>query len=390
VFRQFLTSIQLPSVGRSLRGVTVGLLLMMPIVAVVMRNEGEAQNSRLQQDVTETPTPTFDPFVLPSLTPTFDPFATQTFTPDPFAPTIDPFIPTTDPFATPDPFAQTPFNPEATLEPTPFPTATPVIEPETNLLLDAVRDMALLADSILGAGIRPEGWNGSQDPFNAELPVQTRSDVETLASELIGPTERPRDWIGAVGSTPFAIARDVRHDVERLADLVYGFGTRPEGWTGADPLMSCNRSTQTLVELLERGGIFILDVDANDPQFCRNAELAATQFTEEQILANTQGDLFADNIAILAENTVEGDLAIAFLDSAATGQVGIIPDGTPIQVLGKSNASFSRMMLVSGDNFQVYVDYQNTTVTEQQFRSLPNAASLDVTPGCFAEWCESN
>jgi hypothetical protein len=154
--------------------------------------------------------------------------------------------------------------------------------------------------------------------------------------------------------------------------------------------MRCNRGTQTLIALLERGGIFTLDIDPNDPQFCRNAELSVTQFTDEQILANTQGELFADNVAILSENTVEGDLAVAFLDSTARINVGIIPDGTPIQVLGRSTAEFSRMMLVSGDQFQVYVDYQNTTVTEAQFRNLPNAASLNVETSCFAEWCDSN
>jgi hypothetical protein len=386
VLRHLLTSIRISSLGRSLRSLTIGLLLIMPMIAMVMRNEGEADHSPQQQVFTETPTLTL-PFILPSLTPTFDPFLTPTF--DPFG-TPDPFAPTFDPLATPDPFAQTPFNPEFTQEPTPFPTATPEIPPETNLLLDAVTDMNLLADTILGGGVRPEGWNGSQDPFNTELAVQTRSDLETLASEVINPTERPRDWIGAVGSTPFAIARDVRHDVEALADLVFGPDTRPEIWTGADPLMRCNRGTQTLVALLERGGIFTLEVDPNDPKFCYNAEIAVTQFTDEQILANTQGELFADNIAILSENEVDSAFAVAFLDSAASISVGTIPDGTPIQVLGRSTAEFSRMMLVSGDNFQVYVEYTNTTVTEQQFRSLPNAASLNVETSCFAEWCDSN
>src|SRR5690606_1610206 len=97
-----------------------------------------------------------------------------------------------------------------------------------------------------------------------------------------------------------------------------------------------------------------------------------------------------DQVAILSPNQVNSDIAVAFLDSAATRNVGTIPNGTPIQVLGKSNASFSRMMLVSGDGFQVYVDYQSTTVTEQQFANLPNATSLNLTTNCFATWCKSS
>ena len=374
--RQILTHLKTPAFGRSLRTITFCILLLMPIIGVAMRSETQGRDTSVKQDVFETPTetPTFDPF---APTATFDPFA---------PPTTDAFAPTTDPF-----FQETPFNPEFTPEPTPFPTSTPVIEPETNLLLDAVKDMNLLADAVLGGGVRPEGWNGSQDPFNPELAVVTRSDLETLASEFINPNERPRSWIGAVGSTPFAIARDVRHDVELLADLVYGPTTRPEIWTGGNPLMRCNRSTQTLIALLERGGVFKLEIDPNDPEFCRNAELSVTQFTDEEILANTGlTELFTDQVAILSPNQVNSDIAIAFLDSAATRNVGTIPNGTPIQVLGKSNASFSRMMLVSGDGFQVYVDYQSTTVTEQQFANLPNATSLNLTTNCFATWCKSS
>ncbi len=382
--RQILTHLKTPAFGRSLRTMTFCILLLMPVIGVVMRGETQGRDTSVKQDFLETPTetPTFDPF---APTATFDPFATPTF--DPFAPTFDPFAtPTFDPFS-----QETPFNPEFTPEPTPFPTATPVIEPETNLLLDAIRDMNLLADAMLGGGVRPEGWNGSQDPFNPDLAVMARSDLETLASEYINPDIRPRGWIGAVGSTPFAIARDVRHDVEQLADLVYGPDTRPEIWTGGNPLMRCNRATQTLIALLERGGVFKLEIDPNDPEFCRNAELTVTQFTDEEILANTGlTELFTDQVAILSPNQVNTDIAIAFLDSAASRNVGTIPNGTPIQVLGKSTASFSRMMLVSGDGFQVYVDYQNTTVTAQQFSNLPNAASLDVAPGCFASWCKSS
>jgi len=286
-----------------------------------------------------------------------------------------------------------PFNPEFTAEPTALPptmTPTPVISPEAAILLEVRADLELLADEQIGLGVRPEGWSGNADATNPQLGLLARLDLELLYGGLVDIATRPAGWFGAVGSTPLAIARDTRHDIELMADLFYGPGARPTGWRGADPLFKCNRATQTLIALLGRGGLFTLEVAANDPNFCYNAEVAATRFTETRILAsNLETGLFNSSLTVLSEYQIDTDIAIGFLDPGAAIKVGIIPRGMPIQVIARSYAQYSNMTLVSGPDFQVYIEYQNTTLTEDQFRSLPNLTGFAPAPTCFAEWCDS-
>lgn len=292
---------------------------------------------------------------------------------------------------TPTPTLTLTIDPENTPEPTPFPTATPEIQPEAVLLLDIRYDMGVLADDRFGVGARPIGYNNNASQFDAQLGLLTRSDLELLASAIINPGNRPTEWIGAFPGTPYSIARDIRHDLELLASLVYGKDKRPAGWLGGDPLLRCNRSTQTLITLLERGGVYRLDIPANTPNFCREAELAVTKFVDTQILANAQvGNLFSDQVAMLSAHQIDSEVAVAFLDSAASRNVGVIPNGEPIQVIARSYVPFSKMMLISGLDFQVFVEYTNTTVTDQQFRALPNVDSLQIAPGCFADWCDTS
>lgn len=289
---------------------------------------------------------------------------------------------------TADPFQ--PIDPENTPEPTPFPSPTPVISADVQLLLAARDDLELLADQELGFGVRPQGWNGRVNRFDPQIALLTRLDLELLAGTLIAPDRRPSNWIGAVGSTPFAVARDVRHDLEILADLISSDDSRPVGWVGGDPLLRCSRATQTLINLLERGGVFRLQIPANDPDFCKKAEIEVTVFTEQQILGNAQiGELFTSDLFFLSPNNITSDIAIAFLDSGATIRVGVIPNGTPIQVIARSYADFSNMMLVSGDGFELFIEYTNTNVTDRQFRNLPNIASLEVNTFCLTEWCSN-
>jgi hypothetical protein len=286
-------------------------------------------------------------------------------------------------------------NPEQTLEPTIPPTLTPTMTPtptipeDAQLLVRARADLELLAESQM-PGVRPEGWSGVADPLNPELGLLTRLDLELLYGSLVDKDVRPADWIGAVGSTPIAMARDVRHDVELMADLFFGPVERPAGWYGGDPLFRCNRATQVLVQLLQRGGLFsVSDINANAPDFCHQVEIAATRYTEMEILANAERGIFSPEIALVSENTITSDFAVAWLDSRARIRVGLVPNGIPVKVIGRSYADFSNMMLVSGPDFQVFVEYTNTTVTADQFRALPNVATLDIAPVCHAEWCET-
>src|SRR5690606_34042819 len=53
----------------------------------------------------------------------------------------------------------------------------------------------------------------------------------------------------------------------------------------------------------------------------------------------------------------------------------------------RSFTQFSRMTLVQGTNFQVFVDWKTTTMTEADFRNLPNINDFDGSPTCSAAWC---
>lgn len=355
--------------GRILRNLTMLLLLLMPIMVVLSQAGGK------QHQVASDGSEGGADSIMPPVEQTVE---------VPPAPTLDPSLPTPTPSPSPT------IDPENTPEPTPFPSATPIIPVEVFLLLDVRSDMERLADDQLGVGVRPPGWNSNVSQYDPQITLLTRSDLEQLTNAIINPNTRPDGWMGAVPSTPYAIARDVRFDLELLANLIYGRTNRPAGWIGGDPLLRCNRATQTLVALLERGGVFRLEVAPNDPNFCRQTELAVTTFTETQILANAQlTDLFTDQVALLSPHEVNSDIAIAFLDTQATIRVGLIPNGTPIQVVARSYADFSNMMLVQGDSFLVFVDYTNTTVNDQQFRNLPNVTTLQISPNCFAQWCDN-
>ncbi len=331
--------------ARLLRVIMIILLLGLPLAASLSRDD------RLAQGV-------------PQAEQTVIPFVTQT-----------PFIPVE---GTPEPPT-----------PTPFITATPLPSVDVSLLLNARNDLELLADTVLGVGVRPEGWSGPASQHDPQIGLLTRLDLELLATTLINPSDRPTEWFGAVGSTPYAIARDVRHDLEVLATF-YGFrrSQRPGGWIGADPLLTCNRSTQTLINLLQRGTGFRLSADANDPDFCRNAEIEVTRFTEVELLANAQiGELFSQDVALLSPHSIISGVAVAFLDSAAQLRVGVVPQNLPIRPIARSTVDFSRMMLIAGDGFQVFVDHQDTTLSAEQYRQLPNLDALEYTTYCNAQWC---
>lgn len=337
--------------ARLLRILTVGLLVLLPLVVMVSQQDQAAAGDAINPEqgvgfLTLTPT------LIPSMTYTIDP--------------------------------------ENTPEPTPFPTAAPQLTADVLLVVDVRRDLELFADDQFGPGVRPLGWNLAVSQYDPQIVALTRGDLELMATALINADSRPSGWTGAFPSTPYAIARDTRHDLELLADRLYGKTRRPTGWIGGDPLLSCNRSTQTLVNLLERGGIYRLQLEPNNPDFCRDAELDVSKFVETQILANAQiGNLFNDQVALLSSHQITTNIAVGFLDSRATRQVGTIPNGTPIQVIARSTVQFSKMMLVSGTDFQLFVEYTNTSVTEQQFRALPNFESLEISPYCFTDWCRA-
>ena len=266
-------------------------------------------------------------------------------------------------------------------------------------LISARSDMELLAGEQLGAE-RPIGWSGSLDVNDPQLPLLTRLDLELLAGRLMAPDQRPVGWFGAVPSTTVSIVRDIRHDLELLADTVGVPNVRPNGWTGADPLIRCERGVQALVNVLERGGVFSLNVDGNDPNFCQLVELQASHFAETNILSSPTTTLATNasnpaaagasgqSIAFSGSAQIDSAIAIAFLNRYGTEQVGKIPVGTSVEPVARSFTQFSAMTLVRGQDFEVFIDYRDSNLSADQFAVLPNVDNISVNTVCNASWCE--
>lgn len=284
---------------------------------------------------------------------------------------------------------ETPPQPETTPEPS-APAEAPTLFGEAlPILVNARSDLELLVVAVQQNVTRPEGWNGSLNVTDPQLPLLIRLDLELLAGLRLGQATRPPGWFGIVQSTTFALARDIRHDLELLADSLLGAGVRPEGWSGGQALWRCTRATQTLVNMLERGGVFTLTADPNAPDFCQQAELEASRFTEINLLSDPTAPIFAPQAqpGLVSAVSIDTNFAVAFLDKSAALSLGTVPFGTPVVPLARSFAQFSRMMLISGENFVVFVDYIDTTLTEDEFRALPNVDELDVETFCGARWC---
>ncbi len=270
------------------------------------------------------------------------------------------------------------------------PTAppAPVINEGTTILINARSDLELLANDRLGTQ-RPAGWSGSIDVNDPQLAILIRLDLEVLAGELLGADVRPPGWFGAVPSTPFAIARDIRHDLEVLADTTIQPNVRPPGWAGDDPIFRCDRATQTLVAVLERGGVFLLALDPLAPDYCQQAAVEASRFAEANLLNNPAPVAAPGSAPAPAAGsvTVNNNFTAAFLDLNARQRVGLIPNGETFTPVARSANPFSNMMLVRGNGFEVYVDYATTSVTTEAFQALPTVETVPPNPTCTAAWC---
>ena len=324
------------------------------------------------------------------VTPTPEGAVAPVTTPDPLAltRTIDPLL-----VATLEPTA-TVFSP--TLIPPPTAQPGPPFPADALRVLIAARlDLDLLAAQQMGNN-RPLGWSGNANPLERDFMLLARLDLELLAAQLLGLDTRPVGWFGAIPGTELSIARDIRHDLELLADNLIVPNVRPPGWTGDDPLLRCDRSTQALVYVLERGGVFSLDVSPSELDYCRAASVQASRFAAESLLnsnvilsisAAAPVTTVAQAVPIPGNIRVDSTLAVAYLNRYGTEMVGPAPDGEPIQPLGRSFAPFSRMVLVRGNGFEVFLDYKDTTLTDAEFASLPDVGSVPNAPACNAPWC---
>jgi phosphate transport system substrate-binding protein len=272
---------------------------------------------------------------------------------------------------------------------TPTPVVSAVAQDTITLLVDARADLETLASNTVGLD-RPEGWSGSLDTTNPQLALLIRLDLETLASALLGVDQRPTGWFGAVPSTQFAIARDIRHDLELLADNQLEGGVRPQGWVGALPIFRCDRATQTLANLLQSGGVFVVTTSSTDPNYCQKVAVEVSVYSEGNLLNNTEGGAIFSNVvqsSVAGAFTIDTNFAIAFTDKSARNQVGIIPFDTAVKPVARSTTQFSNMVLVQGTDFLLFVDYNDTTLTEDEFDDLPGSEQIPTQPFCDAEFC---
>lgn len=265
--------------------------------------------------------------------------------------------------------------------------SSPFPDDALRVLIAARNDLELLATNQLG-GERPVGWSGSLDVTNPQLAVLLRLDLELLMARLLGMGQVPNGWFGASPSTPFAIARDIRHDLELLADLVVAANVRPPGWAGDDPLMRCDRATQNLVLLLERSGLFSLAVDPNSESFCAQATRQASAYVENSVVTVTASGAPAAAAAPAVDRyRAATAFALAYLDRNAIRRVGTIPPDASFTPVARSYTQFSNMVVVRGDDFEVFVDFTTTTIPRAVFAGLPDVNSIATALNCRAPWC---
>lgn len=304
--------------------------------------------------------------------------------------------------------AQDPPPPTPTLAPVIPPTATPpppVVTPLPNLdtfspgddlngiLLKVRNDIEILANATLGTAVRPLGWSGSYAIEDPQMAVLARLDLEILADQL-SPT-RPPGWFGIQASTSYAIARDIRHDLELLADVHVAPNVRPPNWIGDDPLMRCNRSTQALVTLLLDRNVYAPAALPGSPTYCADLEAEISIYVEVNLIGG--GSVVSPDVQAAAPTippptavpgvTVTSANAFAYYDRGALEVAGSIPAGTLLEPIARSYAQFSRMMLVRGSEFVLFVDYQDTSLDLQAFEALPDVDNTDFTTSCLPEWC---
>jgi hypothetical protein len=119
-------------------------------------------------------------------------------------------------------------------------------------VFDTRADLEVLADEVLGAGIRPPTWLGTTDLRAPSVVTDLWYDGEQLANAIFGPGVRPPGWIGVSTPVVEVIARNARHDLELSADEVFGIGVRPDQWRGTRAIVRCNRTLQNTLTVLDR------------------------------------------------------------------------------------------------------------------------------------------
>jgi hypothetical protein len=140
-------------------------------------------------------------------------------------------------------------------------------------LLDARTDLEVLANTVLGEGVRPPTWTFNTRTDSLTFLADLWFDNEQLADAVFGQGARHPEWIGATSQDATIVARNVRHDLELAADKLFGPRERPEEWHGAPKIYACTRTLQNLGQLLR--AIYSIQLETPDQVFDYCATISA-------------------------------------------------------------------------------------------------------------------
>lgn len=141
----------------------------------------------------------------------------------------------------------------------------------------------------------------------------------------------------------------------------------------------CGRSVAAIAALLKRDQGF---EPATPPgaDYCARLEEEITVFIE----------------TLLADPTAEGVAgqsrgAFAFIDFGARQYVGEIPQGEEFKAVARNALPDSTMIYVVGSEYAVFVDFNFTTLTADEFAALPDYRDYrgGIRPNCEASWCRA-
>ena len=306
-----------------------------------------------------------------------------------------PLQPVATPINMPTPVLQ-PIDAQPTVAPPPF--SSDVL----TILINSRTDLEVLASFKLGTD-RPDGWSANIDVTNPQLAILLRLDLDLLMAASVGLNNIPEGWFGAIPGTATEIARDIRHDLELLADTIIEPNVRPPGWHGDRAVYRCDRSTQMLVTLLEENELFTPNVSPTNLDFCQQIGEQISSFAVTYLandLQNQANNTVAANQQQTTSSTTNAPppvssgtaravdiIGLAFLDRYATQRVGTIPSNVTFTPVARSFTQFSRMTVVQGPDFEVFVDYATTSITKSEFQSLPDVNSYPTNLYCGASWC---
>ena len=92
--------------------------------------------------------------------------------------------------------------------------------------------ISLLVLTLLGLhGFAAPFEQDGSDVFQRTV-FDTRNDLELLADQVLGANTRPQGWTGNISVDSLSFVADVWLDNELLADAVFGEGVRPPAWIG--------------------------------------------------------------------------------------------------------------------------------------------------------------